>query len=133
MEGACYDLDYDTQTLRGMRSITQFAGMKEKMLRAIELKVKLNEAAAEAQKRLLAPGQGLIPTSAVVMDVRGRPEAVVVSQQERREEAKGSHQQNVRAPPQLGEEGGSVPNAEDSLPLEECEDELDILKPKRFD
>ncbi len=61
VEGACYDLDYDTEALRGMRSITQFASIKEKMRRAIELKSLLDQnrpTGVGTQRHLHAQRQG---------------------------------------------------------------------------
>ena len=49
VEGACYDLDYDTEAVKAMASITQFSGMKESIRKAVELKRKLDE--VELQKR----------------------------------------------------------------------------------
>lgn len=43
VEGASYDLEYDTKTLRDMAGITQFRGIKNSLLRAIQLKQQLDE------------------------------------------------------------------------------------------
>ena len=70
MEGACYDLEYNTRTLRDMAGITQFTGIKDRyvftatscgyygtsncsLLRAIELKKKLEE--VDSRRRIMQP------------------------------------------------------------------------------
>ena len=43
MEGVCFDVDYDTQAVKQMGSVTQFSSIKDDVKRAIELKLKLDE------------------------------------------------------------------------------------------
>ena len=56
MEGACFDVDYDTQAVKQMGSITQFSNIRDNVKRAIELKMKLDE--LELQRRGLISGTG---------------------------------------------------------------------------
>ena len=41
VEGACYDLEYDTQTLQAMWKVNQFPSVNASIRRAVELKKKL--------------------------------------------------------------------------------------------
>lgn len=79
VEGACYDLEYDTKTLRDMASITQFKGTKDRymlsvrilnydnsssgsihsLLRAIQLKKQLDE--VDTRRRVPLPPQASLP------------------------------------------------------------------------
>lgn len=53
IEGCSYDLEYDTETLKKMGSLTQFASIRNKIRQAIE--VRQNWEKKEYQKKLSAP------------------------------------------------------------------------------
>lgn len=42
IDGACYDLGYDTQTVQNMSRIGQFPSVSAKILQAVELKTQLD-------------------------------------------------------------------------------------------
>lgn len=42
IDGACYDLGYDTQTVRNMSRISQFPSVSAKILQAVKLKTQLD-------------------------------------------------------------------------------------------
>lgn len=56
VEGACFDVDYDTQAVKQMGSVTEFSNIRDNVKRAIELKMKLDE--LELQRRGLIAGAG---------------------------------------------------------------------------
>lgn len=123
VEGACYDLEYDTETLKAMRSITQFAGLKDKMMRAIELKVKLNEAAHrtafEGRRQLGVPRYGV----------------VVAKGEEAVPQQGNSSEQDDRTPYNLERERKES-EFKDSITSGESEENRTVnedLKPKQFD
>ena len=65
VEGASYDVEYDTETLRKMASISQFTSIRDKIRRAIEIRQSWEK--KEYQKKLTGGGQertGDIPVNA---------------------------------------------------------------------
>ena len=78
VEGASYDLEYDTETLKKMGSLTQFTAIRNKIRKAIE--IRQNWEKKEYQKKLATPEVGSIPVNASkggylahVMTVSGQP------------------------------------------------------------
>ena len=61
VEGACFDMEYDTQALSSMGNITQFASIRDSLRSAIELKARLDE--AEAQRKTTLPQSAQPPSS----------------------------------------------------------------------
>ena len=62
IEGASYDLEYDTETLKKMGSLTQFASIRSKIRKAIE--IRQNWEKKEYQKKLSTPDVANIPVNA---------------------------------------------------------------------
>ena len=63
VEGSSYDLEYDTETLKKMGSLTQFTSIRNKIRKAIE--IRQNWEKKEYQKKLSqAPDVGNIPVNA---------------------------------------------------------------------
>ena len=79
VEGSSYDLEYDTETLKKMGSLTQFTSIRNKIRKAIE--IRQNWEKKEYQKKFSqAPGVGNIPVNASrggylahVMTTSGQP------------------------------------------------------------
>ena len=63
VEGACYDMEYDTQTVARLSSITQFSSITEQLKRAVELKRQLDQRRHEP-----LPGAEHTPSSSVKRD-----------------------------------------------------------------
>lgn len=62
IEGASYDLEYDTETLKKMGSLTQFTSIRNKIRKAIE--IRQNWERKEYQKKLATPEVTTIPVNA---------------------------------------------------------------------
>ena len=82
VEGARYDLEYDTETLKKMGSLTQFTSIRNKIRKAIEIRQSWEK--KEYQKKLSAPEVGSIPVNASkgsylahVMTTSGQPVTIV--------------------------------------------------------
>lgn len=78
VEGASYDLEYDTETLKKMGSLTQFTSIRNKIRKAIE--IRQNWEKKEYQKKLATSEVGSIPVNASkgsylahVMTASGQP------------------------------------------------------------
>ena len=78
VEGASYDLEYDTETLKKMGSLTQFTSIRNKIRKAVE--IRQNWEKKEYQKKLSTPEVGNIPVNASkgsylahVMTASGQP------------------------------------------------------------
>ena len=78
VEGASYDLEYDTETLKKMGSLTQFTSIRNKIRKAVE--IRQNWEKKEYQKKLSTPEVGNIPVNASkgsylahVMTTSGQP------------------------------------------------------------
>lgn len=54
VNGACYDLEYDSQALKEMSSVKQFPNVADKIDRAIHLKKLLDE--SERKRKVRSPG-----------------------------------------------------------------------------
>ena len=62
IEGASYDLEYDTETLKKMGSLTQFTSIRNKIRKAIE--IRQNWEKKEYQKKLSGPEVANMPVNA---------------------------------------------------------------------
>ena len=62
VEGSSYDLEYDTETLKKMGSLTQFTSIRDKIRKAIE--IRQNWEKKEYQKKLSTPEVRNIPVNA---------------------------------------------------------------------
>ena len=68
VEGACFDMEYDTQALSSMGNITQFASIRDSLRSAIELKARLDEVEAQQRKPTLPGAQPPSSNSSVRRD-----------------------------------------------------------------
>ena len=62
IEGSSYDLEYDTETLKKMGSLTQFTSIRNKIRKAIE--IRQNWEKKEYQKKLSTPEGANVPVNA---------------------------------------------------------------------
>lgn len=51
VQGACFDLEYDTETVKAMAGITQFGSVLSDLQRAIEIKQQLDKVEVESRLR----------------------------------------------------------------------------------
>lgn len=55
VQGACFDLEYDTETVKAMAGITQFSSVLSDLQKAIEIKQQLNKREAESRQQQQHP------------------------------------------------------------------------------
>ncbi len=62
VDGTCYDMEYDTQTVQNMAKVSQFPSINANIMRAIELKGKL-DALESARKQRTPHISPTVPTT----------------------------------------------------------------------